>query len=65
MWAAPPTADTDAANKTYVDSVAQGLSLKDSVRAGTTANITLSGEQTIDGVSLVVGNRVLVKDQTD
>ena len=62
---ASPTADADAANKVYVDSVAQGLSLKDSVRAGTTANITLSGEQTIDGVSLVVGNRVLVKDQTD
>ena len=62
---ATPSADQDAANKTYVDSVAQGLSLKDSVLAGTTANITLSGEQTVDGVSLVAGNRVLVKDQTD
>jgi fibronectin-binding autotransporter adhesin len=30
----------------------------------TTANITLSGAQTIDGVSVVAGNRVLVKDQT-
>jgi len=33
--------------------------------AATTANITLSGEQTIDGVACVAGNRVLVKDQTD
>jgi hypothetical protein len=62
---ASPTSDQDAANKSYVDSVAQGLSLKDSVRAGTTANITLSGEQTIDDVALSVGDRVLVKDQSD
>lgn len=33
------------------------------VRAATTANITLSGAQTIDGVSVVAGNRVLVKNQ--
>jgi len=31
----------------------------------TTANITLSGEQTIDAVAVVAGGRVLVKDQTD
>src|SRR5262245_40188698 len=37
---------------------------KDSVRAATTANITLSGAQTIDGVSAIAGDRVLVKDQT-
>ncbi len=61
---ANPSSDNDAANKTYVDSIAQGLSLKDSVRVGTTANITLSGEQTIDGVSVVAGNRVLVKNQS-
>jgi hypothetical protein len=59
-----PTADTDAANKAYVDSVANGTDWKQSVRAATTANITLSGAQTIDGVSLVAGERVLVKDQT-
>lgn len=58
-----PTADTDAANKGYVDSVAQGLDVKPSVRAATTANITLSGTQTIDGVAVVAGDRVLVKDQ--
>ena len=41
-----------------------GLDIKDSVRAATTANITLSGTQTIDGVALVAGDRVLVKNQT-
>lgn len=39
-------------------------SWKGSARAATTANITLSGIQTIDGVVLVVGDRVLVKNQT-
>lgn len=61
---ADPTNDTDATNKRYVDSVAQGLSVKDSVKAATTANITLSGAQTIDGVGVVAGDRVLVKNQT-
>lgn len=37
---------------------------KMSVQAATTANITLSGTQTIDGVALVAGNRCLVKNQT-
>ena len=37
---------------------------KKSVKAATTANITLSAPQTIDGISVVVGDRVLVKDQT-
>jgi hypothetical protein len=62
---APPTASTDAVNKSYVDSVAQGLKVLTSVKVATTENITLSGEQTIDGVSVVAGDRVLVKDQTD
>lgn len=61
---AEPTAAQDAATKNYVDSVAQGLDVKASVRAATTANITLSGTQTIDGVALVAGDRVLVKNQT-
>lgn len=60
-----PTSANDAATKSYVDSVAQGLSTKDAVRVATTANITLSGTQTIDGVALSVGNRVLVKNQTN
>lgn len=61
---ATPTADSDAATKAYVDAVKQGLDIKDSVRAATTANITLSGTQTIDGVAVVAGDRVLVKDQS-
>ena len=61
---AEPTLSTDAATKNYVDSVAQGLDVKASVRAATTANITLSGAQTIDGVSIVAGDRVLVKNQS-
>jgi hypothetical protein len=47
-----------------VDSVAQGLDVKQSVRAATTADITLSGAQTIDGVSVIAGDRVLVKNQS-
>lgn len=61
---ATPTADTDAANKGYVDSVAQGLDVKLSVKVATTANITLSGLQTVDGIAVAVNDRVLVKNQT-
>jgi hypothetical protein len=59
-----PTADQDAATKAYVDSVAQGLDVKASCRAATVANISLSGAQTIDGVAVIAGDRVLVKDQS-
>lgn len=59
-----PTNPSDAANKSYVDTLALGLDFKNSCRAATTANITLSGEQTIDGVATVTGNRVLVKNQS-
>lgn len=62
---ATPTNASEAASKAYVDSVAAGLDPKESVRAATTAPITLSGTQTIDGVALVAGNRVLVKNQAD
>jgi len=62
---ATPSADSHAANKAYVDSIAQGLDIKESVRAATSANITLSGTQSIDGVSILAGERVLVKEQTD
>ena len=61
---ADPVNNQDAATKFYVDNVAQGLDTKASVVAATVANITLSGAQTIDGVSIVAGNRVLVKNQT-
>lgn len=59
-----PISDTDAANKRYVDALIQGIKGKPSVKAATTANITLSGAQTIDGISLVAGDRCLVKNQT-
>ena len=61
---ATPTAASDAATKGYVDASQQGLDVKESVKAATTGNITLSGTQTIDGVSLSDGDRVLVKNQT-
>jgi phage-related tail fiber protein len=61
---ADPADAQDAATKAYVDATKQGLDVKDSVRAATTADITLSGTQTIDGVSVVAGNRVLVKNQS-
>ncbi len=66
-------------NKTYVDSVANGLDVKASVKVATTANLgatysntapstlTNSGSQAalaIDGVTLTVNARVLVKNQT-
>ena len=61
---ATPTADGDAASKSYVDSVSQGLDIKEAVKVATTANITLSGTQTIDGVAVSADERVLVKDQS-
>jgi hypothetical protein len=59
-----PSGSTDIANKLYVDTVAQGLDAKASCIAATTANITLSGTQTVDGVVLIATDRVLVKNQT-
>lgn len=61
---ATPTSDTDAATKAYVDAARSGLDVKQSVRVATVSNITLSGAQTIDGVSAIAGDRVLVKNQT-
>jgi flagellar hook-length control protein FliK/uncharacterized membrane protein YccF (DUF307 family) len=60
---ATPSADAEAATKAYVDSVAAGLDPKESCFVATTAAITLSGTQTIDGQSVTVGKRVLVKNQ--
>ena len=58
-----PTADAHFATKGYVDSTSEGLDVKDSVKVATTANITLSGTQTIDGVAVSADERVLVKNQ--
>jgi hypothetical protein len=63
-----PTDATDAATKAYVDSAAQGIDWKASVRAATTANVTLASDlengDVLDGVTLATGDRVLVKDQS-
>ena len=65
---ADPTQAQHAATKAYVDAVKQSLDIKDSVRVATTANITiataLNANDTLDGVTLVNGDRVLVKNQT-
>ena len=77
---ATPTQSTDAATKAYVDATASGLDVKQSVRMATTANLsatasgtglgktlTNSGTQAVfavDGITAVVGDRVLVKNQT-
>lgn len=45
---ATPTSANDAVTKAYVDGLVNGTDWKDSVRVATTANITLSGTQTID-----------------
>jgi len=62
-----PTDATDAATKAYVDSAAQGIDWKASVRAATTAAVTLASDlengDTLDGVTLATGDRVLVKNQ--
>jgi phage-related tail fiber protein len=61
---ATPSVGTDAANKDYVDAARMGMDVKESVRAATTATITLSAPQTIDGVAVIAGDRVLVKNQS-
>lgn len=58
-----PSSAQDAATKAYVDATAQGLDVKASVRAVATGAISLSGPQTIDGVSIIAGDRVLVTAQ--
>lgn len=61
---ADPVNPTDAANKQYVDAARSGLDVKQSVRAASTGNLSLTGVQTVDGVSLVAGDRVLAKNQS-
>jgi len=72
-----PSSDQDAATKAYVDSVANGLDVKESVKVATTANLSATydngagtltagsnGAISIDGVTLSQGDRLLVKDQS-
>ena len=63
-----PTDATDAATKAYVDSAAQGIDWKASVRVATTATGTLASAfadgSTVDGVTLATGDRILIKNQS-
>lgn len=70
-----PTAAQDAATKAYVDTVAQGLSAKGSVKLATAValptntylsgviTITATGTLTIDGTVVALNDRVLIKDE--
>jgi hypothetical protein len=64
---ATPTDAAHIATKGYVDAARQGLDVKQSVRVATTGAINLSSDleagDVIDGVTLVAGDRVLVKNQ--
>ena len=76
---ATPTGANDAANKAYVDAVQTGLDVKQSVRATSTATVSVTygstsgtsgrgqitaAPNTLDGVSLALNDRILLKDQS-
>lgn len=61
---ATPSSDSHFTTKAYVDQVAAGINPHGSTKAATTANINLSGTQVIDGITVAIGDRVLVKNQT-
>ena len=64
-----PSSGSDVTTKTYVDDLVAGLKTRIITRAATTSNIDLTADlqngDTLDGVTLATGNKVLVKDQTD
>jgi hypothetical protein len=64
-----PSSGTDVTTKTYVDDLVAGLKTRIITRVATTANINLSTDlengDTLDGITLVTGNKILVKDQTN
>lgn len=66
---AAPSSSTDAVNKGYVDQAIEGLKPKEAVRVATTAPGTLASDfengDSIDGVTLATGDRILLKDQAD
>lgn len=59
-----PVNATSAVSKSYIDNAITGITWKAAVKVATTVNIVLSAAQTIDGILLVAGDRVLVKNQT-
>jgi len=64
-----PSSNSDAATKVYVDNLVAGLQTRAVTRVATTGNVDLSADlqngDTIDGITLATGNKVLVKSQTD
>lgn len=60
----PSTISFDRLDASLQSKIGAGVDFKASCRVATTGNITLSGTQTIDGVALSVGDRVLVKNQS-
>jgi hypothetical protein len=64
-----PSSNSDAATKVYVDNLVTGLKTRIITRVATTGNINLTNAlengDTLDGITLATGNKVLVKDQTD
>ena len=64
-----PVDPQDAATKAYVDARAAGLDPKESVRVATTGSVDLTTDitngNTIDGITLTTGDRVLVKNQSN
>ena len=63
---ADPTSAQDAATKSYVDATASGLDVKASVRVATTEELASPpyAGSVIDGVTLVAGDRILIKNQS-
>lgn len=60
-----PVDPADAAPKSYVDNAVEGLAWKDNVRASTQGDLNLASPgATIDGVTLAVGDRILVRLQS-
>ena len=64
-----PSGNTDVANKSYVDQAIAGLRNRTVAECASTANVNISNAleagDTIDGVTLVAGDRVLIKNNTD
>jgi hypothetical protein len=58
------TSGNEIAVKSYVDGLVQGLNVKGSVRVASTAEVNLMTATAVDGVTLTVGDRVLIKNQS-
>jgi hypothetical protein len=63
-----PSSSSEAATKNYVDTLVAGLRTRAVARVASTANVTIASAlengDTLDGVTLVTGDRVLLKDQS-